>query len=575
MPREENPKALVMVKASRHKNLALYISLLVLFVIDAFVLRELPFLINNEPFPIWSGSLQALLFAVLLLMGGTIILYAFFYLKYRPNLFLVAVFSLAIVFALASTYSAPSQVDVPFLGGTSFGISDAERGYYAISSVSSLLAVFVLFTYLPQAMGKGKILFFLCEAIIIFSLASIIYSVVVEFPLYQKIFLTHSISSYEAPKSWTMHKNAYGRYILLGVMAELYLLTAKKQFARYSMVALFCVALFFTMAKTPILLSLVFLFSTLTAMAVTMRRTNKIFVAHLLGIVILGTGAVLFLFCPLGKGPLSTFIASIRSGFALGEGSFSSRIHIWNDCLSLWASSSKSIALGFGTYYYQRLIAPAMDYWTDFGSSHNVWIEALGQGGVVRLALYFALIGYIVYLFSTAIKGRNEHVWLSLAFAIGLLFQSMVESIFIFETSLESILFFALLIFPLFQNREREEQAERRHLKSSLYQGAFLVLPSLTALALFIPHTGASMATTIVCLIVQLTLLLSARAPLDECIFVAIVNAIGISLCTLYQTVGSFDFIALGMSPLPFCIAWKLLAPAFLPTGSKQNITTG
>ena len=97
----------------------------------------------------------------------------------------------------------------------------------------------------------------------------------------------------------------------------------------------------------------------------------------------------------------------------------SGRLTIWSNYLSYYADQMPS----FWIFGAGRDVPPTEIYLVEFGReyySHNLFIKALMEGGVIGIAL---LIGSMVYLLRNGIKNKNGlFVAALIAFVVGAMF---------------------------------------------------------------------------------------------------------------------------------------------------------
>lgn len=533
-------------------------------------LAELPHFINYPNFPIFSVGLEVILAILLFLVGGTLVFLSCVYFKARINPILLGAFGLLSIFAVIGTFSVPESVEIPYGAHEVVTFTLENKFIYALSSVSGFFGLWIFFNFGPIGKRRRPYWFFFYEGIILFALISIFYSFATEGHIYQEIFSSHSMSGDTAPVSWAGQKNAFGRYILIGIIAELYLIYADRRYCRYVTIAFLSFCLLLTMAKTPIILGVALLWGFFIYMGILNFKKHR--VAAIIHLSVAGTAVlailILFLIPTDALGGLGSIIASIKNNAEIGGGgTIDTRVVIWGHAIEVWNLTGASRAFGFGDYAFGILMGPAMDMPTYNPTSHNAYLEMLGRGGITRLIIECLLVLYILYRFYKAFRAKRKDVILDAMVFVAILVHSVLESTYLFDCTCEALCLTGMCVIPLFQDEADKliEPVERPNIKKAIGWPALyfiaLLLPALTLFLFRIPILGLAIGLGIASLIGQ-GLLLWFAFPMQKRLYLlpslVLGNLLTILLAFLFPYSAAFD--AFGV----FVFVWIITILSFM-----------
>ncbi len=455
MEKAIQPKKRTFERQEMGKPLFLYNLLCFLFLFTSMASSEIPKYMGFTAFPIYSVPLHFLCCAANILLGIVIIVLGHRHFGGKVNWFiLIPILALALGEFIA-LLELPASITVYFPSPvhpdpTTYAFTSEERFRFFLSAICTCLSLYVFFVYAPLGKKNRAVFYFVYEAMIVFALVSVFYSYIKEAESYRQIFSGHLFEPWCAPVAFYGQKNIFARFLMVGVFAELYLVYVDRHYFRYLVAAYLCASILFTADKTIIVILFFLIPMFLVFQGVTLwKERRKTAIAHLsvLGVFLLGI-LLLFVIPKQSLGPLQRLVDLIVSG-AHGGGTVEARKVIWDHCLEIWKDSPVSIVFGRGSYAYSYLINNAMDFVTEgIGTSHNVWIEALGRGGILRLlvSVYF-LGGFIFILVRNALKKRKD-AYLALIFLACMLFHSMLEVSWMMDMMAESICLTFLLVIP-------------------------------------------------------------------------------------------------------------------------------
>ena len=502
MVKPNNGEYASLPREKESKPYAFFSFLLILFFTNSLFLATFADLSDYFGHAGWHDSLEIYSLILSFMLGGYLILLAHRRLGAKPNYFLIGLFSiLTITTAISYIWLAP-VTKVPYGYGEVITIDEATHYRFCGMSVNSMFTLFILFAYAPCAKkGRGG-WFLLMEVFVCFALASFIFSLIREWDKYVYILQTHSIDDQHSPLSWLTHKNVYGRFLLIGIMAELYLIYMDRRHIRYITVGILFIALFTSMAKTPILIAGASLLLFLVFMGVLEFKTRRRMAYVQLGIAATGILALFILtILPEGSlGALSGLMKAFIHDFQGDGGSMDLRQLIWEKSFRLYHQGlPQNRIFGFGDASFSVLIGPAIDFGGYVtGSSHNAWIEMLMRGGIIRLIGGVLITCYVLFYIGKGIYKKQPGAYLSLIFLLGFGFHSSMESLFLLDCSLESMAYTLMIIMPILGKNPdalpetRGKEIQKKDLLAAGRNIGLMLLPLALGLAFALPSKIAS-----------------------------------------------------------------------------------
>jgi len=537
-------------RAKEGSQTLLYNALLIIFLFLGCVGSELPRFIYYTDYPIWNPLLLALICPLALLFGFAVILIGIKKMGAKVNPILLAAFLLLSIGAMVGTFSTPDTVAVPYWHHPVVTFDPAAKWYYAISSVVSFFTLYVLFNFGPYGKTRRGAWLLIYEGMILFALAAIFYSYATEGESYRIIFVGRVFEDRFLPVSWVGQKNAFGRYIFIAFLAELYLLYVDRHYWRYLMTGYFLFSLSITMDKTAIIAAGAILLCYLVFMAVLHWNKRRVIAIIHIAVVVLLTGAafVLFLIPSESLGLIGKIVDLIKKNADIeGGGTITSRKVIWDCCIAVWNDNPISRIFGNGSYAFSRLIAPAMDIRTFMPTSHNAWIEALGSGGILALAVQFVLTAYFFVVVIKKLIKKQSHVVLSLIFFLGLTFHAVLESVWFFDTTNDALCFVMLTIMPALSSHGSENGACRgqgtnwKAIGTNLSRVLLLLSPSILAGALLAPFPWLQGILAVATFVIQFAVIWFYKGNSRRIVLTGIMIIVDIGTILLAR---SFSFAA-------------------------------
>ena len=535
--------------------------------------------------------LLALVCPLALLLGLAVIFLGIKKMGARINPILFVAFLMLSVGALVGTFSMPDSIAVPYRYHPVITFDLATKWYYALSSIAGFFTVYVLFNFGPYGKTRRGAWFLIFEGMIVFALVAIFYSYATEWGAYHRIFVEHQIDDRYLPVSWVGQKNAFGRYIFIAFLAELYLLYMDRHYWRYLMAGYFLFSLSVTMDKTAILAAVGILLCFLMFMAVLNWKTHRVIgIIHFVTVALLFGAAITLFFIPIESlGLVGKIVELIKKNADIeGGGTIASRKVIWECCIAVWNDNPISRIFGYGSYAYSRLIAPAMDIKTFMPTSHNAWIEALGSGGILALAIQFILTGYFLVVVIKKVIKKQSCAVLALIFFAGLTFHAVLESVWFFDTTNDALCLTLLAIVPALSSHGSENGAYRgqgtnfKAVGLGLSRIALILSPSLLAGALLAPFPWLQGLLAVATFAIQFAVIWFYKGNYRRIVLagIMIIADIGaILLARSFPFAASFDSVAVivvpGLMLFALVSLLELWVPLFDVFGSFAPLESG
>lgn len=391
-----------------------------------------------------TGFLRTLHLEEFLIIFGVflLILFAFAYInhkhnRYKTNYLLVAGLLILTIMSFFVLVLSPNTYEVSYQGlikEVTFNFEN--KTYFLIGSFLSYFFFYLFIYVVPRSFYYRKQFKWIIYLFLLFLLAGLIYSYVVEYDNYLN-FLS-SFSSGDIYSSTTMsffgHRNVYGLVLFLGVISLLYLHYLNKKFYWYILIVFLCLNMVFTLSKTPILLTafilVCYLFMRFLLSFKAHRKRNLI----TFGVIFIITMTIIGL-VTVGAFYQIPYISKISNAFkdiiSSGSNTFDSRLAIWINTFNLFTSNLLNMMFGFGFGVFDHLlfayqsIVPGAEATSNI---HNGYLMLVSQGGIILLASFILVIIYLVYIIIKMYKIDKDLSLFSLFLLIASLGYMMMES---------------------------------------------------------------------------------------------------------------------------------------------------
>ncbi len=415
---------------------------------------------------------------ILFFLGIFIITFIYFYLeKKRNNLkinyFLLICCALVFIYAFVVIMCIPSQktfyvtnkLDPTITYVGTLSTSTDQRIYYIFFAFISLLFTYLFVDVFPKKYHFPKILNIGFYIACVVTLICMIYSYVVEYNAYIgfiKNLFGYNVDYETTVHSWWNNRSNYSIFLLFMIFYALYVHHTNKKWWLYLIIAILFVNLIFTLSKTNIPLSAILILGYLIARFFLSYKDNKkrnLIALAIIGGIILICLVTFIALCFVG--PLANKLQNAFSKLFISHdgvnNTLQTRFWIYEHVIDILNNSSWVFGAGFG--YFNSLLAEynAYDYLSighnNTNMPHNFFLQVLGEGGVIYLALVICLFALFIYYLVKIAKKHKELVILeSLFFAVmivHLIFESsgpFVHSL----PSVEGIIFCFLLWTPVY-----------------------------------------------------------------------------------------------------------------------------
>ena len=288
---------------------------------------------------------------------------------------------------------------------------------------------------------------------------------------YKAIFtLTYSPYNEEGISSLFASKNAFGAFLMQGVMVSVLLVSREKnkilQVIYIVCIVLFSFVMVMTLCKDAILGTLVFAFVCLIKL---IREKNT--VKNVIGMVFVGIlSAIFILFLlilfiePLRKN--IDFFAKIYQFFGANpvtgkENSVEGRFGIVKQFFSNIASMRFFIGYGQAlpsyTYYwtFKTLAGTGND------NLHNSFLYVLGSGGIVYLGVYLFLIWQCFFnIFKMRVASKDGLYFSLIGILAGFMIYSFFETSVLFVSGSSGTMILSFILAPFIQTKNKVVEAE-------------------------------------------------------------------------------------------------------------------
>jgi len=260
-----------------------------------------------------------------------------------------------------------------------------------------------------------------------------VYSFITEANLYKGFFQalfsgnTSELINY-AVKSCIIHRNAYGMFLLMGIIFALINHSFNKKWYNYLIIAYCYINMIFTLCKTSLLISaLITIIYVYFRLIIDYKNNSKrnltliITYSSLIGIAVLAVGASL-----VSKGKVLGFIYNLTQ--SEGPSSLTLRSYIWDNTYSLLGNGNWLAGRGFGII--NTILYPMNKVNGDaVFPTHNSFLNMLAEGGILYLLMFLMLVAYSTYIIFKSYK-KNPNLVFALALgAFAFLFYSFIETI--------------------------------------------------------------------------------------------------------------------------------------------------
>ena len=312
---------------------------------------------------------------------------------------------------------------------------------FALASevIGTLMFIYIGLFVFPRRFKTVKFIEYLGYGLFIMLGVLILYGYIAEFENY-KVILRYFTGKIDDPtfnvndygiKSFIIHRNAYGMCMLLGIIFCFINHSMKKRWWYFGLAIFFYLNMIFSICKTGLLIGaliiLVYIYYYLITSYKENAKRNKILLISISAVLILVGGIVGLSYVTKGKvlGKLYDLISNLLGGGS----SLNMRAVIWDNCFLLLRNGNWILGRGFGTFNIMLHGLNMATHEDPAIHAHNAYLNLLGEGGILFLLAYLALLGYCIY---QIIKVYPKDKGLTVTISLGILsffLYSMIEAI--------------------------------------------------------------------------------------------------------------------------------------------------
>ncbi len=381
--------------------------------------------------------------------------------SYRPNYVLIVVllllfiansltiafFKTPVVLTISSTSDNIKQI---------YYVLDAQTRIKFIFQFAVVLTMtFLIVDFYPKIFKTVNLLYLCAFGMIIFSIFLTVYSLLNETEFY-KNYLFNLISEdgqIVHAQSLLPNKNSYSIMLFAGMVASLFLHNRKHKIYWFIPATYLFFFIMISFCKTLIIIApLFYLFYLFFRFLISFKehkaRNLTVFTIFAVGFIILGIFVIQL------KRIYPNIIEHIYTVVFKNSDTYSSidaRESIWINSYNLISNYNIVFGLGFNVYgdiLYEFMYGELTEAW-QHTYAHNTIIEILGDGGLIFLAAYCYLLGYIIYASVKIFPEYKTTAMFSLLMCAAMLGISIVESgSFIFPYSGEFVFYSAVTFVP-------------------------------------------------------------------------------------------------------------------------------
>ena len=386
-------------------------------------------------------------------------------------LFLLLVAGNTIAIAFFPQYSTLGSVYQVEPKEFTYVLEDIDRVRYCLAFGITCLYFYIFWAIAPKCLRNSKVSLVIIAGVLVLCWALMIYSWITEWDKYARYFDPNVDTFYEPYiNSFSGNRNVFGAILLFGIISLGVLQSRRHCWVNYFMMVVFTLEELLIFSKTCVIILMIYLPAFGIYRFVTMVRYHPIRSCVCLSIAIHVCIAVAIAWVVSVNTMEGTYFEKLGemfmgSIFTEKHGTMEARMDIWNFLIKQ-LNSPLRIAFGLGESNMQWLLGPCEGH-SDFGFTHNGFILQLAAGGVLRLAIYMILFGYVLFLY---IRGYVRHRRGTTAFLLGFLamhMHALTETTSFLETDGKGIMLCFILILPfLIEQRKAIPEASIKEPKT-------------------------------------------------------------------------------------------------------------
>lgn len=338
--------------------------------------------------------------------------------------------------------------------------------------IVSLFYVFAFMIVFDRKLISLDDAFTVSKVVIIITVFSVAYFLIENIHIYitEKEFFPMTLDS---AGSFFDSKNSFGKILFCGSICSLFIFCSKKKYAYLVIpIIFFLVSVFIDCQTSSVAIAIIFVGMLIYCTKHFKLLKKKWFVVALIILIFLTASLfMLFLFVPsFHSSALSNKIYNKIMGLFQNE-SMNSRFVVWKVFFEKMMAFDKTIfgyGYGIGNNYLLAYTSGASLTMYVHSSFHNGYIQVLSDAGMVGLLCY--LFAIAVLLRKTFAISTKKYAFLFASSFISFLLYSLSESIILFSSAYESIMFaFLLITIPSVINNSEQETKSATNFEEDYY----------------------------------------------------------------------------------------------------------
>ena len=357
---------------------------------------------------------------------------AYFYLevyrsKEKPNLIIISAFLGLVLLNIIAISVQPLSNSVNTFFRMSYNVHEVgdpvsinflinpdDKAFFVAEIIAILSFVYIAVFVFPKRQKSFKLTAFAINCLMVTILSMMIYSYITEWSHYVNFVRYffgghHELDLYTecTVRSYVAHRNGLAMFYLLGILFTIVLHGYTKRKYNYYVVVFLYINMIFTLCKASLILgTLAILIYFIYRMIVTFKGNKKrnvisiSIVSSVVAIALILVGVAI-----ISKGKYLGKIYSIYQAVFEDGRTVNTRLFIWDNVCTLISQGWWLIGRGHGilNLFLRPINAVTHQDYLAF-QSHSAVVEILGEGGILFLLGYFALVGYTIYILIKSFK---------------------------------------------------------------------------------------------------------------------------------------------------------------------------
>ncbi|MBR3832380.1 MAG: O-antigen ligase family protein, partial [Mycoplasmataceae bacterium] len=261
---------------------------------------------------------------------------------------------------------------------------------YKILDIANIICQFLNITFLYIFIGNFEIekqyIKKFMKAILIFGVIACCWNIILYFKeILQMIF---GSAKYNSIKSFFANRNQFAFFLYIEIISNVFLMMQENKKIYKILLATFLLNLFFTMSRTGIAVTLMFLFLSFFTLTQIKRKKKIIYLT-----IFIIFGIIFMLVLYYLKPELINQLLRIDSIKKL-----SGRTAIWERGINILLESPMNLLFGVGRFNGTEVLQFEKQSFTQF---HNIYLDFFITGGILELS-------FVIYIFYNVIKSIEK-----------------------------------------------------------------------------------------------------------------------------------------------------------------------